>query len=124
MAKETTVKVFRLLAILAFLVGSASLSHAQLCPGMTTAIPVGFQALTVSTAAVGFTVPDRAEMVVASQELADVRLRDDGTNPTASVGVLSIAGNPIYICGGSVMSVRFIRAAGTDALISAIFYRR
>jgi hypothetical protein len=104
---------------------TASLASAQVCPGFNSALrAVGFQALTVSTAAVGFTVPVGAEMAVTSQELADVRWRDDGTNPTASVGMYNLSGGGMIICTRSLSAIRFIRAGSTDALISAVFYGR
>jgi hypothetical protein len=104
---------------------TSSLASAQVCPGLSQPLKaVGFQALTVSTAAVGFTVPPTAELAVLSQEGADIRWRDDGVDPTASVGVFNATGNGMMICSRSLAPIRFIRAAGVDALLSTVFYGR
>jgi hypothetical protein len=104
---------------------TASVASAQVCPGLNTPLKaIGFQALTVSSTAVGLATPNAAEMAITSQELADVRWRDDGTDPTAGAGVYNPSGSGLIICQRSLATIRFIRAASTDALISVVFYGR
>jgi hypothetical protein len=113
------------LALILLLGVMAGASYAQVCPGISGIMrPKGFQALTVSTTAVGFTIPSGSEMAITYQELADVRWRDDGTAPTSAVGILSTNGNQMIVCPGSLSLIKFIRTAGVDATISTVFYGR
>lgn len=92
-----------------------------------------FEALTVSSSAVGFTAatysPGGAEggtpAVAAdvSVEGAQVRYRADGTDPTASVGAIKEAGDEFIVWGTmDIQSIKFI-ATGGDATLS-IHYAR
>ena len=50
--------------------------------------PVGYQQLTVSSTSVSLTVPDLANRAVIQAQGDSVRWRDDGTDPTAAIGML------------------------------------
>ena len=54
--------------------------------------PLGFQQITSLSAATGLTVPQGALIALIQAEAQDVRWRDDGTSPTASVGIVLGAG--------------------------------
>ena len=78
--------------------------------------PLGYQQITVLTSAVGFTSPpkgaNRAMLICTGQ---DVRWRDDGTNPTATVGFLLTTGIN-YIYEGDLEAIKFIQSAATAVL--------
>lgn len=110
---------------LAFLFLSPSPARAD-CPGMAvhpSLTPLGYQQLTVSATAVGFTLPAGVTvlMAVAMVETNTIRYRDDGVNPTASVGTLVQANVPVVVCGAAISSFRAIRT-GSDAALSINFY--
>jgi len=98
--------------------------EAYQCPGINKVVrPIpGFQQLTVSTVAVGLTVPRASRMAVIVVELADIRFRDDLTSPTATVGTLVQNGESILICGSSMPRVEFIRDAAVNALLNVSYY--
>jgi hypothetical protein len=49
--------------------------------------PLGYQQITNLAAAVGLVVPAGARFAIIQAEAANIRWRDDGTNPTATVGI-------------------------------------
>ena len=93
-----------------------------------------FEALSVSTAAVGFTAATMAgtpatgkpaSAAFVTVEGAPVRMRADGTNPTASVGRLFPIGASFVVWGArDLASVRFIRQNGATATLSTEFARQ
>jgi hypothetical protein len=89
-------------------------------------IPIGFQTLTVSGSAVGLTVPTAANiMAIISVENNSVRYRDDGTNPTASIGFLLYPGNTLNLENLTVLNAtKFIAVDGTDATLSIGYYQQ
>ena len=95
----------------------------------TDKTPVGFEQLTVSTSAVGPTASKVSPPGGGSSanygffvcETADVRWRDDGTNPTATVGELLPAGQEMEY-DGPLNKLKFISATGSTATIDASYY--
>lgn len=83
----------------------------------------GYEQVTVSTTAVGLTVPAgtiRAVLVVEDQPL---RFRLDGTNPTSTVGMLAKADKEIEIFSKEVLEAfKAIRDGGTDAVLSVHYF--
>lgn len=87
--------------------------------------------ITVSSSAVGFTAATfqpttggGADRVLVTVEDQPVRLRYDGTSPTASVGHLLQPGDSITLTGtDSVANAEFIRSGGTDGVIFVTFER-
>lgn len=85
---------------------------------------LGYQTLTVSTAAVSLTVPTTTGAVMEAQIFvgtSPVRFRDDATVPTATVGTYVAAGSYIYYQEyRSLASLSFIRdtTAGSDATLT------
>lgn len=82
--------------------------------------PLGFCPLSVSGTAVAIStcsggVPPKTTWVAISVEAQAVRWRDDGTNPTATVGMPENAGNRLYY-SGNVFNLSFIAQTGTAAL--------
>lgn len=59
------------------------------------------------------------QTVIVQAQGADVRVRFDGTAPTASVGILMLAGDPFEWSVGRAKAARFIRSSSTDAVVYA-----
>jgi hypothetical protein len=97
----------------------------SLCPGINDSklAPVaGFQTITVGAAAGGLTVPQKAVMAILIVETANIRYRDDGTDPTAAVGMLVAAGaQGVTVCTGALSTIRLIRVT-VDATVSVSYY--
>jgi hypothetical protein len=90
-------------------------------------VPLGYQQITSLGSAVGLTVPSGATCALIQSELFDVRWRDDGTNPTASVGMLLTAldvehpGSAMWYVG-DLTKLKFIEASA-GAKLDISYYR-
>lgn len=91
--------------------------------------PIGFEQITVSSTAIGCTASKinpgsgvaGANYALFRCETSDVRWRDDGVDPTASVGYL-LRTNEELVYDGQLSKIKFIRATA-DATIDASYYR-
>lgn len=94
----------------------------------TTTQVLGYQQIVGAAASTALTVPTRdqngmnveptfALIVVEGQS---VRWRDDGTDPTASVGMPILANNSL-LYDGNLLNIRFIQTAAT-ATINITYY--
>lgn len=84
-------------------------------------IPTGtFTPVTVSSTAIGFTPPANSTWCILSIETNSVRWRDDGTNPTASIGVPMVAGEKILYTA-SLSAIKFIRQSADASLQGACY---
>lgn len=117
-------KRFLIIAVILALISPVAPAYAD-CPGTfnrPTIEPLGYQQLTVSSTAVAFTLPaGPVRMAVVMVEDNPVRFRDDGTNPSASVGTLVQPNVAILVCGAAMNKFRAIRQ-GSDAKLSVHFY--
>ena len=80
-----------------------------------------FETITVSTAAIGITSAIRLGQThtLLTSESADYRYRVDGSDPTASVGHLVLAGVPLTLEGSrELVNFRAIRDAAVDITLS------
>jgi len=87
---------------------------------------LGYTSLTVSSTAVGVstaspTFPTGVQSCLIRCSGADVRIRDDGTNPTSSVGFPLLDGDTIMF-EGDVYRLKAIRTASTDAVLDFLCY--
>jgi hypothetical protein len=82
--------------------------------------PLGYQQLTSLASAAALTVPSGARWAWLQAEAADVRWRDDGSNPTASVGMLLKNGAGL-IYDGSLNALRLIEVSAS-ATINVAYY--
>lgn len=82
--------------------------------------PLGYQQITVLSAAVGLTVPAGARFATIVAEAQAVRWRDDGTNPTASVGMSLAAGTILEYCG-DLSAIKFIEQTASAKLNVAYY---
>jgi len=87
----------------------------------------GFEALAVAGTAVGFTAATMADANAAfcKVEVAPIRMRADGTNPTATAGTLYGIGDEFVVWGDrDLKSVRFISQTGASATLNSHFAKR
>ena len=118
--------------ILAALCAGSRVDAAIACSGLTY-IPVGYasESITVSTVSIGFTTtkitPAGAQPAIYANctlESNPIRHREDGLDPTSSVGLLVTAGQNIEVCGQqNIQVVRFIRQGGADGTLQCTYYR-
>lgn len=77
--------------------------------------PVGYEQITSLSAAAALTPPSTAVWALIIPESQAVRWRDDGVNPTASVGMTLTVGQPLEFTG-SLSAVRFIEQTASAKL--------
>lgn len=83
--------------------------------------PLGHQlALDASTPAVGLTPPAGATMAIIEVNAQNVRWRDDGTDPTAAIGMQIVAGNS-FVYVGDLTAIKFFEEAATANLNVAYY---
>ncbi len=83
--------------------------------------PLGYQQLTGISAATSLTVPATATYAVVVAETSDSRWRDDGTAPTASVGMPIFAGEQVTF-SGDLSALQFIQI-NAGAIINVSYYK-
>ncbi len=87
--------------------------------------PLGFQFINTLSASIGLEVPDGATHAVIQVETQSVRWRDDGTPPTAAVGmplsVDSLGFGQRFTYFGDLSAIRFIEQAGGAKLTIAYY---
>lgn len=81
----------------------------------STTVCLGYQQITSLSAAAGLTPPQGATMALVVAETQGVRWRDDGTNPTASVGMPIAAGSYLNY-DGDLNRVKFIEQTASAKL--------
>ena len=85
--------------------------------------PCGLVKITATGTAAGFSPPGVGESYcVITVETANVRIRDDGTAPTASIGLLLVAGGAPFTYYGDVNAVQQIAVSGSP-VFNILFYR-
>lgn len=82
---------------------------------------VGYQQITTLTTATALTIPTGAQFAIVQAEGQDVRWRDDGVDPTATVGMILAAGDSMQFLGDLDL-VRFIEATA-GATLNVSFYK-
>lgn len=83
--------------------------------------PLGYQQISSPAASTALTVPDNSKMAVISVETQAVRYRDDGTAPTAAIGMPLAAGVSQFEYVGDLSAIRFIQAIA-GAVINVSYY--
>lgn len=77
--------------------------------------PVGYEQVTVLTSATSLTVPTGALVAVIQAVTQNVRWRDDGTAPTATVGMRLAAGSS-FVTANKLSAFQFIEEAASAEL--------
>lgn len=78
-------------------------------------IPLGYQQLTSLSSVAGLTVPANTKSALIQAESQYIRWRDDGTNPTTSVGMVLAAGESLFFTG-SLSAFRAIEITASAKL--------
>lgn len=79
----------------------------------------GHQKLTVAASAAGLTVPSEVNYAVMSVETGAMRVRVDGTSPTASIGFLVSAGQELKVFGEDQLNnLKMIRVTSDSAVLN------
>ena len=87
------------------------------------ATPCGYEQVASLVTAVGLgAIPNSATFAVVQVEGADVRWRDDGSAPTASVGMI-LPGGSQWTFSGDLTVVQFINTAAGTAKLNVSFYK-
>lgn len=81
---------------------------------------LGYQQITSLAAAAALTVPDGAQRARIQPTAQAVRWRDDGTNPTSTVGMQIAAGTETTY-DGDLSALRFIEEAAS-AVLNVAYY--
>ena len=81
----------------------------------STTVCLGYQQITSLSSASGLTPPQGATMALVVAETQGVRWRDDGTDPTASVG-MPIAAGAYLNYDGDLNRVKFIEQTASAKL--------
>lgn len=84
-------------------------------------VPMGHQQLTSLSSATGLTVPAGATRAQLQCETQNVRWRDDGTDPTAAVGMILVT-TTVYEYIGNLSAIKFIQVA-SSAKLNVAYYR-
>ena len=87
-------------------------------------VSLGFQQISAATlaTAVGLTIPAGATVALLSVDTAPVRWRDDGTAPTASIGMPIPSGQAPFQYSGTLANLQFIAESGSPVL-NVSYYR-
>jgi len=85
--------------------------------------PVGYQQLTVDNTARALTIPTSANRCIITSQDATYRWRDDGTDPTSTVGMPITNGQTLTLDdAGSMSAFRAIRTTATNAILNISYY--
>lgn len=82
---------------------------------------VGFQTITVTNTAQSLTIPDGASIAVMTVETNNIMWRDDGTDPTASVGIRMTTTDQPFVYRGNLKTLKVIEVTGTPVLNVAYY---
>lgn len=82
--------------------------------------PLGYQQITGLSTVKSLTVPNGAVFAMIRADTQAVRWRDDGTNPTASVGVPLDADDTLHY-EGDLAALRFIEQTAS-AVLDVTYY--
>lgn len=83
--------------------------------------PLGFQQLTATGTASTLTVPNGAIFAFITVEGANIRYRDDGTAPTATIGYLVAAGQQLTY-SGTLATLQLISQSGSP-VVDVLYYK-
>lgn len=85
-----------------------------------TTVCLGYQQITSLSAATALTVPTGATAALIVASTQNIRWRDDGTNPTASVG-MPVLVDTYFTYDGDLSRIRFIEQS-SGAVLNVSYY--
>lgn len=77
---------------------------------------LGYQQITSLSASTALTVPANANYAIIQCETQNVRWRDDGTAPTASIGMKLTPSPDMLVYDGDLKKIRFIEEVASAKL--------
>lgn len=83
--------------------------------------PIGYEQITTLSSSVSLNPPNFADVALIQPETQNVRWRDDGTDPTAAIGMILVA-NDILIYTGKMAEIEFIEVAAS-AKLNVTYYK-
>jgi len=83
--------------------------------------PLGYEQITSISAAKGLTPPTGATIALIEAEAQAVRYRDDGTDPTTTVGMPVAVGTSFWYAG-TLSAIQFIEQT-SGAILNVSYYR-
>lgn len=86
----------------------------------STTVCLGYQQITSLSAATALTVPTGATAALIVASTQNIRWRDDGTNPTASVG-MPVLVDTYFTYDGDLSRIRFIEQS-SGAVLNVSYY--
>lgn len=86
----------------------------------STTTCLGYQQITSLTSSTALTVPAGASLALIVPETQNVRWRDDGVDPTTTVG-MPVLTNTSMSYDGDLKAIRFI-AAASGAVLNVSYY--
>ncbi|MGJ2639728.1 hypothetical protein ACR8HR_22505 [Salmonella enterica subsp. enterica serovar Paratyphi A] len=84
--------------------------------------PLGYQQITSLAASTALTVPPGANVALIDCEAQAVRWRDDGTAPTAAIGMPMAVADAPFLFSANLSAVRFIEQTA-GAKLNVAYYR-
>ena len=83
-------------------------------------VPLGYQQIVSLVAATGLAPPTNAKFAVITVEAQAVRYRDDGTPPTAAVG-MPVAAGATFTYQGDLSKITFIQQV-LGGILNVVYY--
>lgn len=83
--------------------------------------PLGYQSI-APTASTALTVPNGATHALFRVEVQDVRMTDDGTTPTLTVGMVLMIEDPPMWYAGDLHKVKFFNDTA-GGLVKILYYK-
>lgn len=77
--------------------------------------PLGYEQITALAAATALTIPTSSRIALIQAEAQNVRWQDDGTDPTATIGMI-ITADSILIYDGDLSKMKFIEVVAAAKL--------
>lgn len=86
-------------------------------------VPCGYQQLSSPAAATNLTLPGKGETVaIIKTSTQACRWRDDGTPPTASIGVPMLTSDPPFEYSGNLSTFQIIQQTA-GAIVDIVYYK-
>lgn len=83
--------------------------------------PLKYQQITTLSSAVGLEPPPLARIAIIQASTQAVRWRDDGTDPTGTIGMPLGAGND-FVYNGNLAAIKFIESAASAELNISYYF--